>query len=99
MYSYNWLFSWQNKNTNEKSSSGLLFTAEILQEAMYFTSPYLGQITKFNPKMQVFKRVLDLNCKQNKDWTNQFFQYWLSNVHNLVLSNGFEYVQNVIQWR
>ena len=26
-------------------SSGLLFTAKILQEAMYFTSPYLGQST------------------------------------------------------
>ena len=25
--------------------------------------PYLGQITKFNLKMQGFKRVLDLNCK------------------------------------
>ena len=42
---YNWLFSWQNKNIYGKSSSGLLFTAELLQEAMYFTSPYLGQIT------------------------------------------------------
>ena len=27
IYSYNWLFSWQNKNISEKSSSGLLFTA------------------------------------------------------------------------
>ena len=34
---------------------------------MYFTSPYLDQITKFNPKMQDFKRVLDLNCKQKKE--------------------------------
>ena len=34
MYSYNWLFSWQNKNLEGKSSSGLLFTAKILQEAM-----------------------------------------------------------------
>ena len=24
-------------------------------------------LTKFNPKMQDFKRVLDLNCKQNED--------------------------------
>ena len=45
MYSYNWLFSWQNNNRQGKISSGLLFTAEILQEAMYFTSPYMGQIT------------------------------------------------------
>ena len=26
-------------------------------------------LTKFNPKMQDFKRVLDLNCKQMEDWT------------------------------
>ena len=32
MYSYNRLFSWQNKNLSGKSSSGLLlFTANILQ--------------------------------------------------------------------
>ena len=29
VYSYNWLFSWQNKNILEKSSSGLLFTAKM----------------------------------------------------------------------
>ena len=30
--------------------------------------PCLGQITyKFNPKMQNFKHVLDLNCKKKKD--------------------------------
>ena len=47
--------------------------------------------------MQDFERVLDLNCKLKKDWTNQIFN-WLSNVKNLVFLNGFEYVQNVIQW-
>ena len=42
----------------------LLFTAKLLQEAMYLTSPYWAKSrTKFNPKMQVFKRVLDLKCK------------------------------------
>ena len=30
---------------NTKYSTRLLFTTRILQEAMYFTSPYLGQIT------------------------------------------------------
>ena len=30
MYSYNWLFSRQNKNILGKSSSGLLFTANTL---------------------------------------------------------------------
>ena len=42
----------------------------MLQEAMYFTSPYLGQIThKIYPKMQDFKLNSDLNSKQMKDWT------------------------------
>ena len=31
--------------TKQKSLSGLLFTAKILHEAVYLTSPYLGQIT------------------------------------------------------
>ena len=31
-------------------------------------------LTKFNPKMQDFKRVLDLNCKQKEEGTTEFFQ-------------------------
>ena len=43
-----------------KSWSELLFTNKILQKGMYLTLLYLGQITtKFNPKMQDFKRVLN----------------------------------------
>ena len=50
--------------TKQKSSNGLLFTAKILLEAMYLTFPtWTKSLTKFNPKMQDFKRVLDLNCK------------------------------------
>ena len=45
MYSYNWLTSCQNKNLEGKSSSGLLFTAKILQEAMCLTYYHLDQIT------------------------------------------------------
>ena len=42
----------------------LVFTGKILQEAMYLTSPIWAKSrTKFNPKMQDFKHVLDLNCK------------------------------------
>ena len=38
----------------------LLFTAKILQKAMYLTSPtWAKSRTKFNPKMQDFKRDLD----------------------------------------
>ena len=53
----------------EKFSSGLLFTAKILQGAVYFllTSTWTKSLTEFNPKMQDFQRVLDLNCKQKKD--------------------------------
>ena len=47
--------------------------------------------------MQDFKRVLDLNYKQKKTEQINLFN-WLSNVKNLVFSNGFEYEQNVIQW-
>ena len=46
----------------------MLFTSKILQKAMYFTSPtWAKSVTKFNPKMQNFKRVLDLNCKKEMD--------------------------------
>ena len=70
MYSYNWLFSWQSNNLREKFLGGLLFNAKILQEAMQVTSPtWAKSLTKFNPEMQNFKRVFDLNCKQKKNWT------------------------------
>ena len=38
---------------------------------MYVTSPVPvpNYLAKFKPKMQDFKRVLDLNCKQKEDWT------------------------------
>ena len=50
--------------TKQKSSSGLLFTAKILHEAKQLAfSTWAQSLTKFNPKMQDFKRVLDANCK------------------------------------
>ena len=59
---YNWLFPLQNKNPLGKSSSEVLFTAKVLQEAMYLTFPtWTESLTKFNLKMQDFKRVLNLN--------------------------------------
>ena len=45
MYSYNSLSSWQNKNLEGKSLSGLLSTAKISQEAICLTSSYMDQIT------------------------------------------------------
>ena len=54
--------------------------------------PWPGQVTNFNPKMQDFKRVLDLTWSKERDLFN-----WLSNLKNFVLSNCSENVQNVIQ--
>ena len=56
------------KNLSGKSSTGVLFTAKILQEAMYFTFPtWAKQLIKSNLKEQDFKCVLDLNCKYKED--------------------------------
>ena len=54
--------------------------------------PDWGQVTKFNPKMQDFKRFLDLTWGKGSDIFN-----WLSNIKNFVLSNGSENEQTVIR--
>ena len=50
--------------TKQKSSKANLrvhyLMLKMLQKAMFLDFPDLGQVTKFNPKMQEFKRVLDL---------------------------------------
>ena len=50
--------------TKQKSSNANFrvndLMPKMLQKAMFLDSPDLGQVTKFNPKMQDFKRVLDL---------------------------------------
>ena len=38
-------------------SLSAIFMLKMLQRAMYLDSPDFGQVTKFNPKMQDFKRV------------------------------------------
>ena len=49
------------KISRKKSSSGLLFTANILHEAMYLAfSTWAKSHSKSNSKMQDFKGVLDL---------------------------------------
>ena len=41
-----------------------LSTAKILPDAVYLISPtWAKSRTKFNPKVQDFERVLDLDCK------------------------------------
>ena len=50
--------------TKQKSSKSNLrvhyLMLKMLQKAKYLDFLDLGQVTKFNPKMQDFKRVLDL---------------------------------------
>ena len=64
----------------------------MLQKAVYLDFLDLSKVTKFNPKMKDFKRILDLTKSKGSD----FFD-WLSNIKNLVLSNGSENVRNVIR--
>ena len=59
---------------------------------MYLDFPDSGQVTKVNPKMQDFKRVLDLTWSKGSDFFN-----WLSNIKNFVRLNGSENVRNVIR--
>ena len=47
--------------------------------------------------MQDFKGVWTLIASKRRIEQLNFFD-WLSNVKNLVLSNGCEHVRNVIQW-
>ena len=60
-----------------KSSRGLLFTAEVLQEAMCLTSPYRPNLLqlKFYTIIQDSKRVLGFNCKRRIKQLN--FLDWL----------------------
>ena len=60
---------------------------------MYHNFPDLGQVTKFNPKMQDFKRVLDVTRSKGSNFFN-----WLSNIKRFVFSNGSENVRNVIRF-
>ena len=50
--------------TKQKSSKanlrGHYLMLKMWHKAMYLDFPELDQVTKFNPKMQDFKRVLDL---------------------------------------
>ena len=82
--------------TKQKSSKAYLrvhyLMLKMLQKAMYHDFPDLDLVTKFKPKMQDFKRVLDLTWSKERDFFN-----WLSNLKNFVVSNGSENVRNVIR--
>ena len=61
---------------------------------MYLASTHLGQVTKFDTKMQCFKCVLELTYNWRMDWTIYlFFRYWLS---HLVLSNDSKNVRYLV---
>ena len=65
----------------------------LQQKKIYPASPDLGQITKFNPKMQAFKRVLNLTWNKGRDFFN-----WLSNLKTFDFLNGSENMRYVI-WK
>ena len=55
------LVNFMTKQKSEKANLRVDYLMlKMLQKAMYLDFPDLGQVTKFNPKMQDFKRVLDL---------------------------------------
>ena len=60
--------------TKQKSSKANLrvncLMLKMLQKAMYLDFSDLVQVTKFNPKMQDFKRVLDLIWSKGSDFLN-----------------------------
>ena len=64
---------------------------------MYFASPiWTKLLTKFNPHIQDFKRVLTWYVSKGK--THQFDCFnWLSILKNLGILNGSKNVPNVIQ--
>ena len=68
------------------------FKAKNVAESKVPWLPWPGQVTKFNPKMQDFKRVLDLTWSKGRDLFN-----WLWNLKNFILSNRSENMRNVIQ--
>ena len=47
--------------------------------------------------MQNLKHIFDQVISKRRIKTIQFFFSWLSNVKNLVLSNGSEHMRNVMQ--
>ena len=59
--------------------------------------PGPSHLQNLTPKCKILNVFwTEIASKRRTEQIN-FFN-WLSNVKNLVLSNGFEYVQNVIQW-
>ena len=64
---------------------------KMLPKKIYLASPDQSQITKFNPKMQNFKLVLNLTRSKGRDLFN-----WYSNLKNFDFLIGSENTRNVI---
>ena len=67
---------------------------------MCFTYPYVDQTTynyNFTPQCKILNVFWTLIASKRRIEQLNFFA-WLWNVKNLVVSNGCEHVQNVIQW-
>ena len=60
MDSYNWLILKQNKNLRVDHYLPL---KHCWRQCTLLPPTWAASLTKFNPKMQGFKRVLDLKCK------------------------------------
>ena len=59
------IFFIKSKNLEGKFSSGLLYLLlkHCTRQCTLIFPTWAQSLTKFNTKIQVFKRVLDLNCK------------------------------------
>ena len=64
------IFMTKQKAPRQNHRLKYYLTLSILQKARYRASFDPGQVTKFNPKMLNFKRVLDLTCSK----VRHFFQ-------------------------
>ena len=65
--------------TKQKSTKANLrvyyLILKMLQKAMYLDFPDLGQVTKFNCKMQDFKCVLELTRSKGSDFFQMAFEH------------------------
>ena len=98
MYSYNWLFSWQNKISYGKSSNGLLSTAKILQKGQFMLLPRTW--TNHIQSKPICKILNLFWTKIVSKKTIELFNFSIGFliVKNLVFSNYSKNAQNVIQW-
>ena len=94
MYSYNWLFPWQNYNLEWKNIRLDCYLLDCRRQCTLLP-PTWSKSQYLTPKCKILNVFWILIASKRR--TEQLnFLNWLSNVKNLVLSNGSEYVRNVI---